>query len=619
MRQSFKRRLGILSLLAAASLMAGCGGVDEEGTPRRIARQVDQALTTVAENELSTDPELASRLGLTEGAAGYAFQRRLTDRSQAAYERKRLTRLETLEGLLRTPRPAVGSAQARHLDTVIGAYEAAESLFLSGHGVTGLGTAYPYAADHVRGAYIDVPVLLTRYHPLRSVENADAYEDRLRQWAGAIDDDRRRLAADSAAGVTPPSVILDRMAERASAIRAEPSDTAPVLGTLATSLEGISTLTAGEQADRLARATRIYTDSVLPALDAFEAGLDRLSAQAPEASGIWQLPAGPRFYVAALEAIAGEPVNPSALHQQALADVAALTVQLDAALATTGLVQGSVANRLQTLASQTGQVYPPTPDGEAALVARIASHLSNVRIRLETLFVRSPEAPVELEVLSASPFEDRPIAAYHPAPANQSAPAVLVIDPARSRDWPDFTLATLTAREALPGRHLESALAAEQAQLPLARQILLHVGFSEGWAIYAETLADESGIYAIDPVSRIGYLRSMLVEAAQVVIDTGLHHQRWTRAQAILYLANAVGLDETAAARLVDHSSVSPGEVAAGWIGRRRLLDMRETSTRVLGPKFDIRAFHAAVLTGGPRPLQIVEDDIRRWYTSQID
>ncbi|HPF24685.1 MAG TPA: hypothetical protein PK417_14460, partial [Hyphomonas sp.] len=157
------RRRTVLAGLAAGAAVTACGPqVDDAGTPRRIARQVDQTLQSIALTELAADPELATRLGLTEEAVGYPFNRYLTDRSQAAYERRRVKRLEILEALAATPRPAAGSPQARHLDTVTAAYETAESLFVSGHGQTGLGVSYPYVMDHMRGAYIDVPDLLTR-------------------------------------------------------------------------------------------------------------------------------------------------------------------------------------------------------------------------------------------------------------------------------------------------------------------------------------------------------------------------------------------------------------------------------------------------------------------------
>ena len=160
--------------------LATCSApVDDAGTPRRIARQVDQLMTTLAQTELARDPELATRLGLTEKTVGYDFNRYLTDRSQAAYERTRVSRLEMLQALADTPKPAPGSAQAHNLEALIKAYETAESLFVAGHGQTGLGVAYPYVADQMRGAYIDVPDLMTKSHPVLTAQDARDYIARL--------------------------------------------------------------------------------------------------------------------------------------------------------------------------------------------------------------------------------------------------------------------------------------------------------------------------------------------------------------------------------------------------------------------------------------------------------
>ena len=202
---------GLCAALLAVLPVACSPRADPEGTPLRVAREIESTLTTIAQNEVTRDPELATRLGLPEAEAGYSYNRYLTDRSQAAYERARLARLETRDLLVRITRPARGSALARHLDTVIAAHETAETLFMAGHGTSGLGASHPYIADHTRGAYLDVADLLARHQPLRTPGDARAFVDRMAQFADAIEDDRRRLEADARSGVVPPAPILRRM------------------------------------------------------------------------------------------------------------------------------------------------------------------------------------------------------------------------------------------------------------------------------------------------------------------------------------------------------------------------------------------------------------------------
>ena len=211
-----------------------------------------------------------------------------------------------------------------------------------------------------------------------------------------------------------------------------------------------------------------------------------------------------------------------------------------------------------------------------------------------------------------------PSASYVPANVNGTQPARFEINLRRMDDWPDFALATLVFHEAVPGHHIESLKTATEPRLPLARRLIWNTGYGEGWATYAETLANEIGLYTDDPLGRIGYLQSMLLRAARLVADTGIHEMRWSREQAITYITEKTGLSREAAEDEVDRYAVWPGQAAGYWTGRGHLLDLRERAMRVLGSDFDPVAFHDTVLGGGPRPAALVEADITRWYISQL-
>lgn len=609
---------GLCAALIFAVLPVACTPrADPEGTPRRVAREIERTLTTIAQNEVTRDPELATRLGLPEADAGFSYNRFLTDRSQAAYERARLSRLETRDLLVRITRPARGSALASHLDTLIAAHETAETLFMGGHGTSALGASYPYVADHTRGAYLDVPDLLARFHTLRTPADARAYVDRMAQFADAIQDDRRRLESDARAGTVPPAPILRRMHFLASAAAETPPETSPAVTSFENLLPGIAELTPEERAQLLADVRRIAAENVRPAYAAFAASLNTLANTAPELPGVWQLPDGPAYYAAALKAYTGDDASPAGLHERGKLEVDALLLETSRALAALGLEEGTVGERLAFLAAQPEQVYPDTEEGRAALIGRILTHADRAEAALASQF---DIALAEKAGLRAAPPEFAgflPPAAYLPRALNGHRPARVEINAQRLADWPDFSLAVLAFHELIPGHHLESS-AARQADLPLARQMVWNVAYGEGWASYAETLADELGLYSEDPLSRIGYLQSMLLRAAALVADTGIHSERWTRDQAIAYLAETTGLSLEKSADEIDRYTVRPGYAAAYWIGRERILDLRERAIRVLGPKFDPKAFHRVILMGGPRPLSMVEDDVTRWYTAQV-
>ena len=613
------RRRTVLAGLAAGASVAACGPqVDDAGTPRRIAREVDQTLQSIAMTELAADPELATRLGLTEEAVGYPFNRYLTDRSQAAYERHRVRRLEILEALAATPRPAEGSPQARHLDTVKAAYETAESLFVSGHGQTGLGISYPYVMDHMRGAYIDVPDLLTRSHPVRTAAEARAYIDRLAQFADAMNDERRRLLADAKSGILPPDFILGRMKEAALKFAAGPVESHVLVTTLETQLAGPEDLPLEEAQHILERAKQIVAQEILPAYEHLAEEFTALQADAPAQPGVWQQAAGEAYYDAALQAYTDEGISAEALHTLGHSEVQRLTAELELALFEAGLTEGSAAERLQVLAAEPGQIFEDTPEGRVALLAAMQAHLDKAIAALPRIVSESPRTKVALRAVPDFLQASAPAAFYSAAPADGSAPGLFEINLADMTDWPAFTLATLVFHETVPGHHLESALTAERARLPLIRQMIWNVAYGEGWGVYAETLADDLGLYRDDPIPRIGYLQSLLFRAARLVVDTGLHRMQWSRQEAIDYLVTVTGQPESQMAQEVDRYTVWPGQAAAYWVGRKQMLDLRERAERVLGPDFDFVEFHDTILTGGPRPLSILEADITRWYTAKI-
>jgi uncharacterized protein (DUF885 family) len=602
-------------LLASVALVGCSGGADPEGTPRRIAREVDRTLMTVAQNELVRDPELATRLGLLPETAGFPFGRYLTDRSQAAFERARLERLETLDALVRTARPAPGSALARNLDTVIAAHEAAEAVLVSGHGAGDLSVFYPYVADHMRGAYLDVPELLVRFQPMETPEDVDAFLARMAQLPGALDDERRRLDADARAGVVPPAPILLRMQTVAAAGALETPDTSFLVQTFDNLLNGVSGLTPATRDSYSKQMRTVFTDSLLPAYGRFADAAGKLMESAPAEPGIWQLKDGDGYYRAVLAAYTGTSETPDALHARGLSDVARLTDELDAALTEAGLVEGTVGERLAFLAQQPGQLYEDSDLGRAALIERLSSLTTRASAVVEYQIGPVPASAVTVSRVPLAFAASAPSAAYTPRTADGRNPARFEINLTRMSDWPDYSLPTLVFHETLPGHHLESAMTTENGGLPLARQLIWNVGYGEGWASYAETLADESGLYTDDPLGRIGYLQSMLLRAARLVADTGIHQQKWTRERTVAYIIAVTGLSPEAAGDEVDRYSVWPGQAAAYWIGRQRILDLRERAQRVLGPRFEPKAFHAAILGGGPRPLDMVEADVTRWYT----
>jgi len=293
-------------------------------------------------------------------------------------------------------------------------------------------------------------------------------------------------------------------------------------------------------------------------------------------------------------------------------------VWLDAALAAQGFVDGSVGSRLAELGRQPDQLFSDDNDGRLALIDSLRNRVSTMEARLGELIDVPPSTRVSVAAVPDYLTQTAPGGYYVAAPADGSAPGLFFINLRDTSEWPAFTLPTLLYHETLPGHHFESAFVSEQAEMPLIRQLIWNPTFGEGWAVYAEDLAYELGAYEDDPMGELGYLQSLLFRAARLVVDTGLHHERWSRERAITYLVDITGQPTSAMATEVDRYAVWPGQATSYMSGRQILHDLREQAQLILGDDFSLKAFHAVVLNNGPRPMSLVEQDVKAWIVESL-
>lgn len=624
----FKLKHSIIAIIALpfalASALAACSAPHPDATrdganAPREARQTNALLAEIARIELAMAPETATRLGLPELIAGEAFSSQLNNRSQAGYERQRLKRIEILEALSRAPNLNEDSRLYADLQIIKDAYETAETMAAFGHGQAGPGQAYPYVMDHMRGAYIDVPSLLTQRQIVHDGKDARAYLARLKALPDAIDDERRRLLADARSGIVPPRHILHRMQDICAAYSQSPAEEQILYAHFDSLLAAPEDLTKQEKEALRGEALQAVREGIVPAYITLQASLHQLEQAAPEAPGVWQLPDGAAYYQASLEAYTDTDLSASQLHEAGQAAVTKLLAELDIALASEGLTEGSVGARLSDLASRPDQVFEDSDAGRAALLALMKESQARMQAQLPKLLRQVPKTQAQIRSVPDYLLSSSSGAYYVAAAADGSAPGLFYINLSRPADWPAFSLPTLVFHETSPGHHTESAISRQRDAMPLLRQMIWNAGYGEGWAVYSEDLAAEVGLYRDDPFGRIGYLQSLLFRAARLVADTGLHDKQWSREEAITYLTDVTGLPRTVMEDEVDRYTVWPGQAASYWIGRTQIRNLRMRAERVLGPKFSLRDFHQAILDSGPRPLSILEDDIEGWYGAQIE
>jgi uncharacterized protein (DUF885 family) len=251
--------------------------------------------------------------------------------------------------------------------------------------------------------------------------------------------------------------------------------------------------------------------------------------------------------------------------------------------------------------------YPNTDEGKVKLIADLNVKVKTVQAKLPAYFKTLPKASVEIRRVPAYIEAGAPGGYYQGGALDGSRPGAYFINLRDTAEVPSWTLPTLTYHEAIPGHHLQGALQ-QEADLPLIRKVMWFSAYGEGWALYAEQLADEMGMYDDDPMGRIGYLHDAAFRAVRLVVDSGLHSQRWSREQAVKYYVDAIGDQEATVVTEVERYCVWPGQACSYMVGKLTWLRLREQAKAKLGPRFDIREFHDAGLVCGATPLTVLDD-----------
>jgi uncharacterized protein (DUF885 family) len=271
------------------------------------------------------------------------------------------------------------------------------------------------------------------------------------------------------------------------------------------------------------------------------------------------------------------------------------------------LTKGTVGERMTALSRDPRFVYPDNDAGRAQIIAYLSDRIAAVRLKLPELFNLKLKAPVIIKRVPADIQDGAPLGYMNPGAIDGSRPSTYYINLKTTTNWPRFSLPTLTYHETIPGHAWQGAYLTETGKLPLIRIILS--GFNayvEGWALYAEQLADELGMYAEDPVGELGYLQAQQFRACRLVADTGLHAMRWTRTQTIDWLVTNGGKPRASMQSEVDRYCGTPGQACGYKIGHTEINRLRAKAKAELGAKFDLRDFNDTVVKAGAVPMTVL-------------
>jgi len=341
------------------------------------------------------------------------------------------------------------------------------------------------------------------------------------------------------------------------------------------------------------RFQRFFTEQYLPA------SFDEV--------GIWQNPRGAELYAYFTHRYTTTNLTPDEIHALGLKEVARVRAEMDQVMRQTGF-QGSRAEFFKFLRTDPRFHYN-TPD---ELLTAYRANAKRIDPNLTKVFRLLPRMPYGVEPIPATIAPDTTAAYYRLPAADGSRPGTFMVNLYKPETRFTWEMMALSMHEAVPGHHLQFALAMEQEELPNFRRYGNYDAFTEGWALYAESLGEEMGLYD-DPYSKFGELTYDMWRAVRLVIDTGIHTQRWDRQKAIDYFMDNAPRGELDITNEVDRYIAWPGQALAYKIGQLKIRELRERARLELGPRFDLREFHEVVLRNGALPLGVLEKLVDDW------
>ncbi|MFK8017618.1 MAG: DUF885 family protein [Gammaproteobacteria bacterium] len=468
---------------------------------------------------------------------------------------------------------------------------------------------HDYPVNQISGAQGDFPDFMATTHHLGDAKDCEHYRARLAKadvfFAQVIEQLEVRAARDLVAprfalagakrdidkfleGAAQDNILYTNYLERAEKMPQKDRDACV------------------EQKDEVAR---LIDEVVRPSYDSLSSYVALLLETATTDHGVWKLPNGAAYYAYKLREHTTTDISADEVHALGVAEVARISAEMDAVLVSEGYIEGTVGERMIVLASEPRFNYPNTDEGREAALEEYRSIIREIEAGMADMFDLSIEAPVEVRRIPKFREAGAP-GAYYQGPAQDgSRPGVFYANMRDMKELPRFGMRTLSYHEAIPGHHYQTALQTELQGVPMFRRMLGFTAFSEGWALYAERLAFESGFQS-DPFDNLGRLQDEMLRAVRLVVDSGMHHKRWTREEAIDYMVRYTGQDRASVTTEIERYLVWPGQATAYKIGMLKILELRERAKVALGDDFDIRAFHRVVLGNGDVPLFLLEEQV---------
>jgi uncharacterized protein (DUF885 family) len=555
------------------------------------------------------EPELLSSLGFAEQLGITRHNGKLNDESpthqRAIFERWK----RDLEQLRQYPIDRQSASQrlsTRILDWWLADQVAAEKW-----------QWHDYPVNQLFGVQNQFPSFMVNTHRLFSAQDCDYYVMRLHAVPAKFDQLLENLTVREDKRITPPRFVVEEVLVEMNGFVSKPVTENILATSFRSRAEKISKLNQADRDNYQRKVEAAVTDSVYPAyrklIDYFNGLLPKTTTD----DGVWKLPDGDGFYAHALRTNTTTILNPDEVHALGLKEVERLETEMRTLLEANGFGGQPIAAAMTKLAHDPRFLYSNDDSGRAQSLAEYKRLIDVATTRCRDLFVRAPKTQCEVRRVEQFKETTSSGAYYEGGALDGTRPGVFFANLRDMNEVPKWSMPTLAYHEGVPGHHWQLSIARELKGVPQFRKVLPFTAYMEGWALYCEWLAKQAGWYEGDPFGDLGRLQGEMFRAVRLVVDTGIHAKHWTREQAIVYMREKTGMGDKEITSEIERYIVAPGQACAYKIGMLKFQELRAKAQHDLGPKFDQREFHEAVLRDGALPLDILEEQVNQYIKSK--
>lgn len=482
---------------------------------------------------------------------------------------------------------------------------------------------HDYPVNQMDGVQTFTIDFLINQHQMNDRRGVNDFLARLEELPRKFRQLRQQLEERERRGIVPPRFVLERVLTEMRAFEGSYVRENPLYVHCADRVAALPDARDDDRTQFLAWCADAIERRVRPAYREFIAFLEAQSQRATTDDGVWKLPDGDEYYAWRLRSQTTTNLSPQQVHDLGLAEVARIDAEMRAILVAQKELRGSEtpAQAIARLAGEPRFLYANDAGGREAALTAYRRMIAEQLQRSTALIGLAPKAPIEVQRMPE--FREATLAGgYYTIPSlDGSRPGIFWVNLRDMSATPTFSMRSLSLHEGVPGHHFQSALGQEQSGLPTFRKVLYFDAYSEGWALYAEALGKEMGLYANDPWGDLGRLQYEMFRAVRLVVDTGIHYKRWNRERAIAYMRDRTGMPEGEVVAEIERYIVMPGQACSYKIGMLRIQAARGRAEAALGSRFDaeaLKAFHDAVLRDGALPLAVLDEQVDAWIAQRL-